>query len=143
LRPESWRYSPDIPNEMLAWSKHHLHFKLNRNQYGIKLIHRDVKNEKSCRGIGVFCTMSKSNVQFTDLFNWLQTWFWKSSPSQVPKNLKLDLQGFRVLRAMVMKSYIFWDITPCSPLKINRLLGRTYRLHPLTFNGLHGVITRR
>jgi hypothetical protein len=25
--------------------------------------------------------------------------------------------GFEVLTAFVVKSYIFWDITPCSPLK--------------------------
>jgi hypothetical protein len=30
---------------------------------------------------------------------------------------------------MVMKSSVFWDITPCSPLKINRLLGGTRSLH--------------
>jgi hypothetical protein len=30
---------------------------------------------------------------------------------------------FGVLRAVVMKSTIFWDITPCSPLKVNRRLG--------------------
>jgi hypothetical protein len=24
---------------------------------------------------------------------------------------------------------IFWDITPCSPLKVNRRFGRTYDLH--------------
>jgi hypothetical protein len=28
-----------------------------------------------------------------------------------------------------MKSYLFWDITPCSPLKVNRRFGGTYRLH--------------
>jgi hypothetical protein len=28
-----------------------------------------------------------------------------------------------------MKSSIFWDITPCSPLKVNRRFGETYRLH--------------
>jgi hypothetical protein len=27
--------------------------------------------------------------------------------------------GFEVLIAMVMKSTIFWDVTPCSPLKVN------------------------
>jgi hypothetical protein len=78
-----------------------------------------------------------------------------------------------------MKSSIFWDITTCSPLKVNRRLGGTSRLHlqsrkisssacnlfsrwflawlilwtwrgrrhiplkrRLTFNGLHGVISR-
>jgi hypothetical protein len=28
-----------------------------------------------------------------------------------------------------MKSTIFWDITPCSPLKVNRRFGGTYCLH--------------
>jgi hypothetical protein len=31
--------------------------------------------------------------------------------------------GFEVLAAVVMKSTIFWDITPCSPLKVNRRFG--------------------
>jgi hypothetical protein len=30
---------------------------------------------------------------------------------------------------MVMKNIIFWDITPCSPLSVNRCFGGTYRLH--------------
>jgi hypothetical protein len=37
--------------------------------------------------------------------------------------------GFEVLTAVVMKSIIFWDITQCSPLKVNRRFGGTYRLH--------------
>jgi hypothetical protein len=37
--------------------------------------------------------------------------------------------GFVVLTAVVMKSSIFWDITLCSPLKVNRHFGGTYRLH--------------
>jgi hypothetical protein len=28
-----------------------------------------------------------------------------------------------------VKSTIFWDITPCSPLSVNRSFGGTYRLH--------------
>jgi hypothetical protein len=28
-----------------------------------------------------------------------------------------------------MKSIIFWDMTPCSPLSFNRRFGGTYRLH--------------
>jgi hypothetical protein len=35
---------------------------------------------------------------------------------------------FEVLTAVVMKSTIFWYITPCSPLKANRRFGRTYCL---------------
>jgi hypothetical protein len=30
---------------------------------------------------------------------------------------------------VVMKCSIFWDITPCSPLKVNRRFGGTCRLH--------------
>jgi hypothetical protein len=37
--------------------------------------------------------------------------------------------GFEVLRAVVMKSSIFWDIMLCSPLKVNRGFGGTYRLN--------------
>jgi hypothetical protein len=35
---------------------------------------------------------------------------------------------FEVLTAVVMKSSIFWDITPCSPLNVNRRFGGKYRL---------------
>jgi hypothetical protein len=28
--------------------------------------------------------------------------------------------GFEVLTGVVMKSSVFWDITPCSPLKVSR-----------------------
>jgi hypothetical protein len=37
--------------------------------------------------------------------------------------------GFEVLTPVVMKSTIFWDKTPCSPLKVSRRFGETYRLH--------------
>jgi hypothetical protein len=55
-------------------------------------------------------------------------------------------------------SYIFWDITPRSPLKVKRRFRGTYGLHlqgriisrernqhesRLTFNGLHGVIFQK
>jgi hypothetical protein len=40
--------------------------------------------------------------------------------------------GFVVLTEVVMKSTIFWGITPYSPLSVNRHFGGTYRLH------LHG-----
>jgi hypothetical protein len=48
----------------------------------------------------------------------------------------LDLQrknwqavGFEVFRAVVMKSIIIWDMTPCSPSSFNRRFGGTYHLH--------------
>jgi hypothetical protein len=42
---------------------------------------------------------------------------------------KENYEVFGVLTAVVMKSIIFWDITPCSPMKVNRRSGGTYRLH--------------
>jgi hypothetical protein len=36
---------------------------------------------------------------------------------------------FEVLTAIVMKSSIFWDITPCSPLKVNRSFRGKCRFH--------------
>jgi hypothetical protein len=35
--------------------------------------------------------------------------------------------GFEVLKAVIMKNIIFWIITPCGLLKVNRSLGETYR----------------
>jgi hypothetical protein len=42
---------------------------------------------------------------------------------------KLGIAGFEVLTAVVMKSTVIWDIMPCSPLKVNRRFGGTYRLY--------------
>jgi hypothetical protein len=44
--------------------------------------------------------------------------------------------GFEVLKAVVMKSNIFWIITQCSLLTVNRLFWWTYQLH------LQGRISR-
>jgi hypothetical protein len=35
-------------------------------------------------------------------------------------NAKLSHAGSEVLAVVVMKSPIFWDITPCSPLKVKQ-----------------------
>jgi hypothetical protein len=40
-----------------------------------------------------------------------------------------DCVGYEVLIAVIMKSYIFSDITSCSFLKVNRRVGGTFRLH--------------
>jgi hypothetical protein len=37
--------------------------------------------------------------------------------------------GFGVPTAVVMKSTVFWNITLCSPLKVNPRFRGTYRLH--------------
>jgi hypothetical protein len=36
---------------------------------------------------------------------------------------------FEVLTAIVMKCSVFWDITPCSPLKVNWRFGEACHLH--------------
>jgi hypothetical protein len=56
--------------------------------------------------------------------------------------------GFEVLRAVIMNTSIFWDITPCSPLKVNRRFGGRQRRNVpskrrFTFNGIHGVISKK
>jgi hypothetical protein len=38
-------------------------------------------------------------------------------------------EGFEVLTALVIKSSIFWGLTPCSPLEVNRYFGGTFSLH--------------
>jgi hypothetical protein len=45
----------------------------------------------------------------------------------VYKTLILLLAGFEVLAAVVMKISVFWDMTPCCPLKVNRCYGWIYR----------------
>jgi hypothetical protein len=43
-----------------------------------------------------------------------------------------------------MKSSIFWDITSCSPLRVNRRFGGICRLRRrLTFNNLYGVVSQK
>jgi hypothetical protein len=39
--------------------------------------------------------------------------------------------GFEVLTAVVMKSAILWDTTPCSPLKFNRRFGVTRQIEAI------------
>jgi hypothetical protein len=37
--------------------------------------------------------------------------------------------GLEVLSAVIIKTSIFWNITSCSPLRVNRRLGGIYRIH--------------
>jgi hypothetical protein len=61
----------------------------------------------------------------------LQYSFWAPDPNRTPvvQPVRGLVTKFEVLTAEVMKSTIFWDITPGSPLNINRRFGGTYRLH--------------
>jgi hypothetical protein len=70
--------------------------------------------------------------------------------------------GYEVIVAVVMKGSIFWNLTACSPFKVNRRFEGTYRLHlqcrriregrnqheatsqhHLTHNGLHGLLSHK
>jgi hypothetical protein len=48
--------------------------------------------------------------------------------------VNLNYLGFKVLAAVIMKNYVFWNITRCSLLKVNRHFGVIYFLHR------HGLI---
>jgi hypothetical protein len=61
----------------------------------------------------------------------ISTFFVKRSTNET-----LLYVGFEVLTAVVMENTVLWDITPCSPLKVNRRFGGAYRLH------LQGRISR-
>jgi hypothetical protein len=41
---------------------------------------------------------------------------------------------------VAIKSTIFWDITPCSPLSVNRRFGGTYRIH---FQGRKNKLSKK
>jgi hypothetical protein len=43
--------------------------------------------------------------------------------------LRQHLPCSEILTAVATKSYIFWDIPPCSPVKVDLHFGGTYRLH--------------
>jgi hypothetical protein len=53
---------------------------------------------------------------------------------------KLDTTRETGQRNWQLKSFIFWDIMPCSPFKFKRNFGGTCRL---TSNGLHGIISQK
>jgi hypothetical protein len=53
--------------------------------------------------------------------------------------MKLGVPGLEVLRAVVTKSSVLWDMTSCSTLKVVRRFGGTCWL---TFNGIdYAIIT--
>jgi hypothetical protein len=52
-------------------------------------------------------------------------------PSYLEGWNKTTKVGFEVLTEVVMRGTILWDVSPCSPLKVNRHFGGTYLLHLL------------
>jgi hypothetical protein len=53
----------------------------------------------------------------------------RTTCSEVEGLKRIPHVGFEVLTAVFMKSSIYWDITPCTPLKVNRRFGGIYRIH--------------
>jgi uncharacterized membrane protein YbhN (UPF0104 family) len=51
-----------------------------------------------------------------------------NSIKQIKVKITLRVVGFEVLSAMVMIYSLFWGITPCSLLKVNRHFGGTMLL---------------
>jgi hypothetical protein len=60
---------------------------------------------------------------------------WSSNDVWYPKICLKNCKnfGFEILTAVTLESSIFWDITPCSPAKVNRRFGGICHLH---FQGL-------
>jgi hypothetical protein len=52
-----------------------------------------------------------------------------SSSLTIAISRKVNGIEFEVLTAVVMTNFIFWDIMPCSRLKVNGRFGETCRLH--------------
>jgi hypothetical protein len=52
----------------------------------------------------------------------------RGRPTSKCKNNSCPVES-EVLAVVVMKSSVFWDMTPCSPLKVNRCFGGICRLN--------------
>jgi hypothetical protein len=50
----------------------------------------------------------------------------KYGTTQVTVSNPVNCVGFEVLTVVVMKSTILWDVTSCSPLRVNQHFGGTY-----------------
>jgi hypothetical protein len=59
----------------------------------------------------------------------LQTAYGTCHPLFCTNPMFFTVVWFEVLTAVVIKSSILWDITPSSPLEVNRRFGGTCRLH--------------
>jgi hypothetical protein len=57
-----------------------------------------------------------------DLLNKYSPWLNLSNITSNVSQIMHRYVGFEDLTAVVMKSFIFWDITPCSPLSVTDVL---------------------
>jgi hypothetical protein len=63
------------------------------------------------------------SVTYNSIFEIAYAWDFTANEAMFP------IAGFEVLTAVVIKSSIFWDITQCSQLIVNRRFRGTFRLH--------------
>jgi hypothetical protein len=79
------------------------------------------------RSVGIVRSRTKA-TEFSLVFRWL------AFRSRVRGSYTLDFilysrEQRTFLAKAVIKSSVFWDITPCTPLKVSRRFGGKYRLH--------------
>jgi hypothetical protein len=70
----------------------------------------------SIPSLSILCIRQEQNVNGKSHATYCKYTFTSSS---------MDSVGFEVLTAVVMKNSTFWDIMPCSPLKVNWCFGAT------------------
>jgi hypothetical protein len=61
------------------------------------------------------------SIKWWELLEWFSScWFLKKCSAAWNKSVFVE---FHFLTAVAMKSIVFWEITSCSPLKVNRCFG--------------------
>jgi hypothetical protein len=79
-----------------------------------------------CILIHILCV----KIEIVPFLDYLMTLYERRRLHSVDVRLGImNYKDFEVITAVVMKSSVFWDIPPCSPLKVDRRFGGTYRLY--------------
>jgi hypothetical protein len=110
--------------------KNQILFTSIKNIFGMRIqivsrnSHRTPAHRFNSRGYRTY--WQKYGVNFTILFGVF--YYARGRTQQRGNNIYISV-GFEVLTAVVMKSTVFCDITPCSLLSVNRRFGGTSRLH--------------
>jgi hypothetical protein len=60
---------------------------------------------------------------------WHEPWSCTLENNMLYEYIYIYIVGFEIFAEVVMKSVIFWDMTPCSLLSCNRRFGGRYHLH--------------
>jgi hypothetical protein len=78
--------------------------------------------DRVCKSVPMFHTKNYSLLYNTRQWS-TSIWVTSVQHAHCPlckAKFNINFVGFEVLMAVVTKSSIFWDITQCSPLKLNR-----------------------